>query len=214
MRRSLVTIAGKDGLLRLVDRDSHEELYSVAITTRSNHGVEPTEAGVYTCPGASGGALWSTPAFDPSSNTMYIASVDWCGIFKKGEELRFVPGQFYVGGSYTPDPIEKSHGWLTAVDALTGSARWKYQSARPLLAAVTATASGVLFTGELTGDFLALDSTDGSVLYRFYVGGPITGGVISYAAKGKQYVAVASGVATGYWQAFGGAATIVVFALP
>jgi alcohol dehydrogenase (cytochrome c) len=145
---------------------------------------------------------------------MFVASIDWCGVFQKAEELRFIPGQFYRGGSYTPDPIEKSRGWLTAIDAATGSIRWKYESARPLLAAVTASAGDVLFTGELTGDFLALDSNDGRVLYRFYTGGPITGGVISYAVKGKQYVAVASGAASGYWLAPGGSATMLVFSLP
>ena len=213
-RRRLVTVAGKDGLLRVLNRDSHEEIYSVAITTRSNEDVEPTVEGVHTCPGASGGALWSTPALNPIDNMLFVASIDWCGVFKKAEELRFVPGQFYRGGTYAPDPVEKSHGWLTAINAGNGSVRWKYESARPLLAAVTASAGGVLFTGELTGDFLVIDSKDGKVLYRFYAGGPITGGVVSYAVKGKQYVAVASGAATGYWQAPGGAATILVFSLP
>jgi alcohol dehydrogenase (cytochrome c) len=213
-RRRLVTVAGKDGLLRVLNRDSHEELYSVAITTRSNEEVEPTVEGVHTCPGASGGALWSSPALNPIDNMLFVASIDWCGVFKKAEELRFVPGQFYGGGTYAPDPVEKSHGWLTAINAGNGLVRWKYESARPLLAAVTASAGGVLFTGELTGDFLVIDSKDGKVLYRFYAGGPITGGVVSYAVKGKQYVAVASGAATGYWQAPGGAATILVFSLP
>lgn len=214
MPRRLVSIAGKDGLLRVLNRETHDELYAVEIATRSNQEVEPTEEGVHACPGPSGGPLWSTPALDPMHNMMFIASVDWCGVFKKAEELRFVPGQFYRGGSYTPDPIEKSRGWLTAIDAATGSIRWRYESVRPLLAAVTTTSGDVLFTGELTGDFLAVDSTDGKVLYRFYVGGPITGGVISYSADGKQYVAVASGAATAYWRAPGGAATIIVFSLP
>jgi alcohol dehydrogenase (cytochrome c) len=212
--RRLVTVAGKDGLLRVLNRETREELYSVAITTRSDYDIEPTEQGVHTCPGASGGALWSSPALDLAHGAMVIASIDWCGVFQKAEELRFIPGQFYRGGSYTPDPIEKSRGWLTAVDTATGAVRWKYQSTRPLLAAVTASAGGVLFTGELTGDFLVLDSNDGRVLYRFYTGGPITGGVISYAVKGKQYVAVASGAASGYWLAPGGSATMLVFSLP
>lgn len=212
--RRLLTIAGKDGLLRVLDKETREELYSVAVATRSNHEIEPTEDGVHTCPGSSGGALWSTPALDPKHKMLFIASVDWCGVFKKAEELRFIPGQFYMGGSYTPDPVEKSCGWLTAIDAATGAIRWRYESTRPLLAAVTVTASDVLFTGELTGDFLAIDATDGKVLYRFYTGGPITGGVISYATRGRQYVAAASGATTAYWRAPGGAATIVVFSLP
>ena len=57
------------------------------------------------------------------------------------------------------------------------------------MAGVTATSGGVLFTGDLNNDFLALDATTGDVLYRFNTGGSIGGGVISYALDGKQYVA-------------------------
>ncbi len=35
-RRNLLTVSGKDGLLRMVDRDSHELLYEMPITTREN----------------------------------------------------------------------------------------------------------------------------------------------------------------------------------
>ena len=40
-----------------------------------------------------------------------------------------------------------------------------------MLAAVTATAGDLMFTGELTGDFLALDARNGNVVYRFNGGG-------------------------------------------
>ena len=62
-----------------------------------------------------------------------------------------------------------------------------------MVAAVTPTAGNVLFAGELTGDFLALDARTGEVLYRFNTGGPMGGGVVTYEAGGRQYVAVASG---------------------
>ena len=52
-----------------------------------------------------------------------------------------------------------------------------------MLAAVTATSGDVIFTGELTGDFIALDARNGNVVYRFPGGGAIVGGVISYAAE-------------------------------
>ncbi len=65
-----------------------------------------------------------------------------------------------MGGSFTPDPGEIGHGWLTAIDASTGAIRWRYRSRRPMLAAVTATSSDLLFTGELDGDFLVLDGRD------------------------------------------------------
>jgi glucose dehydrogenase len=76
--------------------------------------------------------------------------------------------------------------WLTAVDASTGAVKWKYQSKRPMVSAVTATKGDVVFTGELTVDFLALDARDGKVLYRFNTGGGI-GGVVTYEEGGKQY---------------------------
>ena len=83
-----------------------------------------------------------------------------------------------------------------------------------MLAAVTATRSDVLFTGEVSGDFLALNGQNGKVLYRFNTGGSVAGGVISYEIDKKQYVAAMSGGMTGFWQKPGGSATVFVFALP
>src|SRR5262249_59653427 len=42
---------------------------------------------------------------------------------------------------------------------------------------------GVLFTGDLNNDFLALDAKTGDVLYRFNTSGSIGGGVISYSLE-------------------------------
>jgi alcohol dehydrogenase (cytochrome c) len=83
-----------------------------------------------------------------------------------------------------------------------------------MVAAVTATSGGVIFTGELTGHFLALDADNGRALYRFNVGAPVAGGVITYLADGKQYTAVVSGMVSAFWRAQPGATTIVVFGLP
>ena len=83
-----------------------------------------------------------------------------------------------------------------------------------MLASVTATSGDMLFTGELTGDFLAMDARNGNVVYRYNGGGAIVGGVISYAVEGKQYVAVVSGMAAGFWLGTPGSMTVTVFALP
>jgi alcohol dehydrogenase (cytochrome c) len=120
----------------------------------------------------------------------------------------------YMGGSYTLDPIEKSRGWLTAIDAATGAIKWKYESRRPMLAAVTTTAAGLVFAGELEGDFLALDATDGRVLYRFNTGGRLNGGISTYEIDNRQYIAVAAGNATAFWRVPPASSTIVVFGLP
>ena len=78
---------------------------------------------------------------------------------------------------------------------------------------MTATAGGVLFTGDLNDDFLVLDASNGKTLYSFNTGGSIGGGVLTYEVGGKQYVATTSGVVSGF---FGGSGTsaIIIFALP
>jgi alcohol dehydrogenase (cytochrome c) len=214
-QRKLVAVVGKDGLLHVLDRETKEKIYAVPVTTRLNAEMETTVDGTpRTCPGVMGGVLWNGPAFSPRTNMLFVPAVDWCGVFKKAKELRQVPGQIQMGGYYQADPIEKARGWLTAIDATTGKVVWKYESAKPMLAAVTTTATDMLFTGELTGDFLAMNARTGKVLYRFYTGGPMNGGVVSYAVNGKQYVAAASGSASGFWFAPPGSSTIIVFALP
>ena len=65
-----------------------------------------------------------------------------------------------------------------------------------MIAAVTPTAGNVLFTGDLNGNFLTLDSRTGDRLYSFNTGGAIGGGVITYEVDAKQYVAVAAGNAS------------------
>src|SRR6266446_4391007 len=49
--RNLMAVSGKDGLLRMIDRDNQELLYEVAITTRRNVDSEPTISGTHICPG-------------------------------------------------------------------------------------------------------------------------------------------------------------------
>jgi PQQ-dependent dehydrogenase (methanol/ethanol family) len=213
-QRDLLTVSGKDGLLRMVDRDSHEVLYEIPITTRENTDADPTEAGVHACPGLLGGMEWNGPAYDPRTTTLYVATVDWCGTLKKFEPRpQYAQNQHYYGGVFTPDARDKAKGWLTAIDAGTGAVRWRDPWPTPLVAGLTATAGGVLFTGDLNNDFVAIDAHDGKTLYQFNTGGSIGGGVISYEVSGKQYVATTSGVVSGF---FGGTGTsaLIVFALP
>jgi alcohol dehydrogenase (cytochrome c) len=212
--RRLVAVVGKDGLLHVLDRESHEHLYEVAVTRRENVDVPPTLEGVRACPGPLGGVQWNGPAFNPGTNMLYVNSVDWCGTFKKAEELEHVLGRNYMGGRFVPDPAEPARGWLTAVDASTGAIRWRYRSPRPMLAAITTTSTDLLFTGELDGDFLVLDGRDGAVLYRFNTGAAMAGGVVTYQLAGTQYVAATSGATTYFWGTQLTSARVTIFTLP
>jgi len=211
--RNLVATAGKDGVLRVVDRDSKKRVFETPVTTLLNTEAPVTTAGTHACPGIFGGVQWNGPSFHPGANVLVVPAVDWCTTFYLDESVRFVPGQNYLGGRVVMDSPWK--GWLTAIDASTGAVRWKYQSSAPMIGAATTTAGGLAFAGELGGDFVAFNVANGAELYRFNTGGAIGGGLVTYEVAGTQYIAVASGRPSAYWaNARPGAPTIVVFSLP
>ena len=210
---SLVATVGKDGVLRTIDRNAREILYETPVTTLKNADVAVTTKGIFACPGVNGGVEWNGPAFNPRTNRLYVGAVDWCTTFWAAETVRHIPGKEYLGGTF--EFAETSQGWLTAVDAASGEVAWRYRSPRPMVAAVTTTSGNVVFSGELTGDFIVLDAESGDVLYRFNTGGPIGGGIVTYQLDGKQYVGVASGRPSPFWiDENPGAPTIFLFALP
>jgi alcohol dehydrogenase (cytochrome c) len=213
--RRFVATTGKDGVLRALDRETHGVVFETPVTTRENAETPVTPTPMRVCPGVLGGSQWNGPAYNPGTNLLYVPAVDWCTTFSAFEQVRFIPGRLYMGGKSDMDPPSKAQGWLTAVEASTGAVKWKYRSRRPMVAAVTTTAGDVVLTGELTGDFVVFNARTGDVLYRFNTGGPVGGGVITYATGGRQYIAVSSGSPSNFWvEKSPGAPTIIVFALP
>jgi alcohol dehydrogenase (cytochrome c) len=57
-----------------------------------------------------------------------------------------------------------------------------------------ATGGGLVFTGKLTGEFLALDESTGKTLWQFKTGSSVNSTAITYTHKGRQYVTVVSGL--------------------
>jgi len=89
-------------------------------------------------------------------------------------------------------------GFIVAVEPLTGKRKWEI----PLLdlpssAGVLATGGGVVFTGKLTGEFVALDEDTGKTLWQFKTGSSVNATAITYVHNGRQYVTVASGLGGG-----------------
>jgi alcohol dehydrogenase (cytochrome c) len=209
--RKLIVAAGKDGIVRVLDRDTHEVLHQTVIGTRLNEDKPITAEGTRYCPGVTGGVQWNGPAWSPGENALYVPTVDWCWTARLDPKPRPIPGELYMGGTLEPD--ENSQGFLTAIDAATGKIRWQYRSPEPMVGAVTTTAGGLLLVAETVGNLLAFDAGSGKELYRFNTGGAMAGGVVTYAVKGRQFIAAASGKGSFF---FGGkgAPTVVVFTLP
>lgn len=220
-----VASTGKDGMLRVVDRDTHKIVYSVPFTTRVNAEAPVSNTPIRVCPGTLGGNEWNSGAYNPKLGLLVVPSNDqWCSMVVKDKEPPSVEEatsgkKRYFGGPINHGPLSEARGRLTGFDAATGKERWHYEAPTPLVAGVVATASDLVFTGEVGGFFDAIDAKSGSVLLHLDLKDSVQGGVITYSAKNVQYVAVVSGdggviAHAGIPEVIGGNPTVTIFGLP
>jgi alcohol dehydrogenase (cytochrome c) len=207
--KRLMAVAPKDGHLYGFDLADNRLLYRVPATKIDN--VEEafsTDKDVHFCPGAMGGDEWNSPAYDPRTNLIFVGDVDWCSTVKlqtRQDIVATATGRLWFGeASLNPFNLlgkQSRHwsGWLHAVDADTGVWKWRLKSNYPILAGVTPTAGGLVFFGDVGGNFYALDAANGQRLWGQKIGGAIAGGVITYTANGVQKVAVATGFISPIW---------------
>ena len=224
--KQLMVVAPKDGYLYVFDLATNSLLYRVPVTTVEDVAASfsPGKA-VHFCPGSVGGAEWNSPAYDPQTNLILIGEVDWCDTVtpKDVGELRKVPqGQPWAGmATWNPFWVfgrmggTEGHwaGWVYAVDADTGVWKWRLKSNYPIVSGMTPTAGGVVFFGDIGGNFYALDAANGQKLWGQELSGAIGGGVITYTANGAQKVAVAIGFTHLAWPTKLVTAKIVVLGL-
>jgi alcohol dehydrogenase (cytochrome c) len=104
-------------------------------------------------------------------------------------------------------------GWLHAADADTSVWKWRLKSNFPIVAGTTPTAGGVVFFGDVGGNFYVLDSVPGDKLWAQDLGGAIAGGVIAFTANGAQKVVVAAGFTMVAWPTKITKAKIVILGL-
>ena len=90
---------------------------------------------------------------------------------------------------------------LIAWDANVGKIIWSNKEPFVVASGSLTTAGRVVFYGTLEGYLKAVDAESGQDPYKFKTPSGIIGNVMTYEHKGKQYVAVLSGV--GGWAGVG-----------
>jgi alcohol dehydrogenase (cytochrome c) len=209
--KKLLSVAPKDGHLYGFDLGTDTLLYRTPVT-RIENVDEPFAVGkaVHFCPGTVGGAEWNGPAYDPPTNLVLIGEVDWCATvtLQDDEHIQKVKlgkpwsGMATLNPYHTygiPDSFGKWAGWVYAVDADTGVWKWRLKSNYPIHSGMTPTAGGIVFFGDMGGNFYVLDTASGQRLWGQKIGGAIGGGVITYSVNGVQKVAVATGFTSILW---------------
>jgi alcohol dehydrogenase (cytochrome c) len=84
---------------------------------------------------------------------------------------------------------------LRALRLETGEIAWNRRQTGPnrTWGGVLSTDGGVVFYGDDSGAFVAVDAADGKALWHFHTNEAWKASPMTYLAGGKQFVAVASG---------------------
>ena len=209
--RKLLSVAPKDGHLYGFDLADGTLLYRMPVTRIENPDKTfSTDEAVHFCPGSVGGAEWNGAAFDPDTNLIMTGEVEWCTTvtLQRPKQIQdSAPGTPWSGeASINPfntwgkqDPFGQWAGWLYASDADTGAWKWRVKTNYPIQSGVTPTAGGLVFFGDMGGNFYAVDASNGHKLWGRKIGGAVGGGVITYRVAGAQKVAVATGLTEILW---------------
>ena len=158
------------------------------------------------CPAALGTKDQQPAAFSPRTDLFYVPTNHVCMDYEPFK-VSYTAGQPYVGATLSMFPAPGSHGGMgnfIAWDAGTGKIVWSIPEKFSVWSGALATAGGVVFYGTLEGYIKAVDEKDGKELFKFKTPSGIIGNVMTYSHKGKQHVAVLSGV--GGWAGIGLAA--------
>ncbi len=165
------------------------------------------------CPAINGGLSYNSGTYNPKTGLFYKLGYEWCMdlTVQKVEPITEPVAQLYIGADFKfviPKGEKSMRGHIRARDPVSGKVKFEitYPGATPH-SSLLSTAGGVLFVGEADGMFAAYDVTNGKKLWTHNNGIGHGGGIITYMAKGKQYVAVATGWGSlfeeGYGEFFG-----------
>jgi len=154
------------------------------------------------CPAAQGAKNHQPASYDPKTKFFYVATNHICMDYQ-AFSVRYKSGFPYVGAIVSMYPADHGNvrGRLIAFSPVTGETKWEVKDMFQDYSGPLSTDGGVLFYGTLDGWFKAVDQASGKILYQFHTPSGIIGNPMTYTHKGKQYVAVLTGV--GGWAAIG-----------
>jgi PQQ-dependent dehydrogenase (methanol/ethanol family) len=146
------------------------------------------------CPHVSGGRGWMPSSYDAATKILYLPLVDAC--------MDLVPvaqgerGSLSTGVRWTVRPRpggDGNYGRLQALNVETRKTIWTGRQRAPFTTGTLATAGGLVFAGALDRTFQAYDAATGAVLWKTRLNDVPSSAPISFAANGREYVAIVVG---------------------
>jgi alcohol dehydrogenase (cytochrome c) len=207
--RKLLIQANRNGFYYVLDRTDGELLFARQFLRKLNWAegigadgrpilrelaLTPTGE-TYVCPGFQGGTNWYSTAFNPDTGLYYFQALERCNLFSKRKE-EWRAGSTYMGGTARSAPGEDFVKSLRAIDIRTGEIKWDLPQANQRTTSsggVLSTAGGLVFFGENSGHFVAVDAGDGKVLWSYPTNQSWRASPMGYVFDNRQYIAVAVG---------------------
>src|SRR5436309_2346046 len=196
--KKAVVEAGKTGFVYVLDAATGKLIRrSAAFVPQQNMYTQPTAEGVFMLPGANGGQEWSPIAVHPDLAYAYTVALHQPMHYK----VHYAPwekGRLWLGSAFVRVPDAKGgysgeYGLVSAVDLNTGKIAWQAKTELPMMGGATATAGGLVFTGEGNGWFKAYDAKTGAVLWSFNCGAGANAAPSVFEVDGEEFIAVAAG---------------------
>jgi alcohol dehydrogenase (cytochrome c) len=203
--RKMLMQASRNGYFFVLDRTNGKNLLTVPFgpvnwtlgidkngSPIPNPAKEPAPDGRLIAPDEGGLTNYRSPSFD-TRNGLFIVSAhpSWSIYFAKPAD-----GVYGWAGA---DYGVWGKGVIDAIDYQTGKIRWSHEIGPESGAGVLTTDSGLTFTGDGHGNFLALDSADGKTLWHAGAGAHIESSPITYMLDGRQYLLTSGGSVLFAW---------------
>jgi alcohol dehydrogenase (cytochrome c) len=150
------------------------------------------------CPAIIGGVSFNAGTYSPVTGLYYKIGNEWCMDLEvvKTRPILEPQAQLNLGANFSmlpPPGADKPWGHLDARDPVTGQKKWEVKFKSPPLASLLGTAGNLVFVPDAEGVLRAFDASNGKELWSHSDGVGHDGGIITYMAGGKQYVAVVAG---------------------
>ena len=191
--KKVVVEAGKTGWVYVLDAATGKLVRrSEAFVPQENMFAQPSDSGTRMLPGANGGQEWSPITINPTLSYAYTVGVHQPMHYK----THYAPwerGRLWLGSAFVAIPGEAQWGNVTAIDLATGKKVWQVKTDQPMMGGATATAGGLVFTGEGNGWFKAYDAKTGAVLWQFYCGAGVNSAPSIFSMDGEEFIVVAAG---------------------
>jgi alcohol dehydrogenase (cytochrome c) len=210
--RALVVTIGKDGILWKLDRGDGrfagfaETIYQNLFlpldhgTGRLRYRQDIVEAKLgdpmAVCPGIYGGHNWQSTAYSPEEGTLIVPLHQLCAELV-GRKVTMAEGEGGYGGEsrvYEMPGANGMLGRLASWDLRTMKEVWSHKQRAMFLTGVLTTRGGLSFVGDVDRYFKAFDTRTGELLWQTRLGAALHGFPVSYAVKGRQYIAVPAGM--------------------